>query len=701
MKSKLIIEETTTYYDIAAIPNQLACQFYHTNNFQKAVVFMNEHIASLPLIRVLLDKAFNSGNQAASVNLMKELRKQGFKGVFQLVYPASVKNTVNRVFSLHLPEQDSYFHSPSNTEFTTVNEFARRRTQGLIEPCKLGITGALDSLDIEGLSLATRLDLYELKGAPLNSHAVFLNTEVFVWFSPYYRDAAADTRLELLEHCTLIKLSLTNNQALITPVTNLMETELFLKNDKAGHELLTQKPALLHFIKELKRGKKNILPIYGWTTRDYPQNLFNIISGARYAQQHGKKTLLNRPLIIVCYYDIAIEKKHSLENYLNGQFDFLLNQFNQAELSDVQHTIALIRAHINQLNLPNTVQIASLSDPHVIKSMDQLKPGQILLLSTGLLPKNVFDGLYTYHASHILAPVREGASTLSSLLPTTGKAHIYCAGQRTWEMDFSLANPVLKERLEKMGRHTCSMDTKKWLASWGQINLPEMIGWYLIDAADQDSELAQVFIKQRVLALKPENNRIQVSLLVAEYLTRLSYQARLNFLIPYSYNITNKIYYNPLNKKYEERTVVSKPTNILEAPICKDAEYELPISNELLTGVGKEVEYLDADDVCAVFAYYEDNTLKQQLYEPQVAANAAKVNAELIVEKSMGDRILDCILRYCHSVVEECPSYFSPLSSPHKKLNEGLGTSRFTFFKPNPPLEMSFPYEHMPKTLEP
>jgi hypothetical protein len=508
------------YYKIPATIAELDAVF---SEVQRQRLHFEQFIAAQEKIRFLIDDGPNYGNQAANVNFIKRLQRIGMSGSIEVIYingmggdSAGAKKIIE-LFGLPgnaLNNSTPYHDTKLNITFIEATLFVSRIHANQVEALTLGMTAALDSATPEGC-IGRALSTNSLINT---NYANFLNVKTFVMLAPYYRynDMHVDTRIYLRNNPVVYIQEGSRNQMLITPIATLQETKKYLKNDPQGRKYKRNNPALSILIKKTKQEEINLQPIYGRSIRENIRNFINVILAARYAQLNGSPKM-HKPLVIAAFFEINPAMSIQLAGLLSDK------SF-QTELgaewgNEVRHTI-------QDLQLVNHLQIAKLSNPATKNIMLQLKENEILLLYMGKIPKIIFDGLFTQTGSNIWPVVREGASSLTGILPT-GKPHIHCQqpGSETvvtWDIDLDLATPALRKRLEEVNSAICPSSEDINLGRERKTaEITRVVGEYIIEALRPNSEISIFFRELKQQALNQSNDRIASACQAAADLTVL------------------------------------------------------------------------------------------------------------------------------------------------------------------------------------
>jgi hypothetical protein len=467
---------------------------------------LTEFLRSQDRIRVLIDDSGNFGNQAANYNLIRRICQMGFQGIFEVIYFADAKDKLQQLFNL-APNAESHFYSDEHAvEFMTVNEFTKRSQDGIIDRSALGVTGAMDRTPSNWAEHKSNKDF-----------ADFLNVDIFVRFSPYYNiDNECNTEIYQRNKSKVIVKKSSCSQMLITPIATLLEAKEYLQKNTVESPSI-RNAALLQLISHIEDHSINFQPIYGWTLRESPSNLLNIILGARHAQLTSKNGL-HKPLVIGAFFDLDRPNIYQeMVNHVkisNLDILYLLIFFDDWGKYNNYVGAEYLKATIKKLTLVESLRIGYIDSTFTEDQLASLESYQILLLSIPNLPKVVFDGLFTHHAKNIFPPVREGASTLTSLLSVTGRPHMHCRSEMDWEINFNHATPELQYTLKVFNQLLCSakfpfeLDFRLWEQKY--FNNP--ISTFILAANDPMTELSQFFSRLKQDALLPSNDRIAIDL---------------------------------------------------------------------------------------------------------------------------------------------------------------------------------------------
>lgn len=572
---------------------------------------LTQFLMSQPRVRVIIDDAGNYGNQAANYNLMQRMRQMGFSGIFEIVYFNNAKDKILKLFDI-APQRENNFYSERHAiELIQLDEFIRRSDSATVQPYALGVSGAVD--------LAPSMWERNIQD---DNFANIMNVDTFVRFSPYYGiDDLCDTEIYQRGILTPVVQAGSCNQMLITPTATLADAIDYVSSTENGQALLQSNPALSTLISHIQDQSINFQALYGWTLRESPSNLINMVAGARYAQLHGGNRL-RRPLVMGAFFDLTRENFYQRMQYNIGVsnldiFNRLVMQDDWAGYEDLAGA-SEAQAAIRDLNLQQSVRVAFMNDTGLDERIAALTSDEILLVSLPPLPKVVFDGLFTHHASNIFPPVREGASSLTSLVSVTGRPHIHCRSERDWDINLDLAPQVLLPELKGFNeiicreRYTANLNFE----AWQRLSIDKIIAMFIVEAFKPNSILSQYFLHLKDHALQPENDRIAqdlndaVELITpgARAVAAASVQQQVAAVAP-----------PPV------RLAITAPTSVSAA---QPPAHQVPVS--------------------AVVANNSALRIHKQLHAARPAND------------SLLDRMCNAISSYAKEVVAECPSYFPP-----------------------------------------
>jgi len=471
----------------------------------KQYASIKDFLAGQRVIRIIADDTSGYGLQVASMNLMTTLRQLGFNGKFEFIYSTRVTDKITTLFDLphHIP--DVYEDTKDGIQFVSLNEFIQRHKNNTASHYTLAMTGGMDTGPC-GLAARSNIDIYHNMGKiDCVNHANFFDTTVFAQLVTFYKYpnfiyVANNANYELFRQMG------STNKFITAPITTLHEAKRYLQHDARGQVLSKQKPALAPFIKGMEKQRYNVLPIYGITLQAncrngkhigcFPGNILQIIAGARYAQLNGPKSF-HKPLIITVFYDYENEAKQIMQLLHKDHWD-------QYEIPGAMQA----RKTLNDLGVPGALSIANISDPNTIHIIHDVKPGQIVLLWLGPLPKKIFDGLYNYTHPNIWPQIREGNNSFASLI-LTGRSHIRCGNK--WELgDTFMTDPQLKIKFAALynERGLC-----RGMTTWNEnTNLYQELGNMFIAANDLQSPLSRYFTVIRKNITDPKNDRLHYAL---------------------------------------------------------------------------------------------------------------------------------------------------------------------------------------------
>ncbi len=486
------------------------------------------------VIRVIANKFIGFGDIASAVNVMRQLRQLGFDGTFEVIY----NNKAATILMFNLPTSipNEYEDTEHKNRFIDVSTFLTRTVNHQIEPVDFSISSMawnnscerIINDDLENSELAKKM-----REQPVcTNNANFLNAKMFYsvsnWPMPTFNQEYNDDGYLLLNNDTWH--NVINTQTYFaTQAQDISKAVDFLDHTPQGVALAEKIPALRYVVSGTKDSKFDIMSVYGhgvepaeWNDNGFGKsvrNILTIIAGARHAQLTGPAAIREKPLVMAVFYDYR-KIAYTLNQMLrNNNFDTVkrpegattYGKWDQQEIESTRNLIA--KLHLNE-----TVLTANIDDPDAVSTLQQLKPGQILLLGMGTLPKEVKEALFGYSGKNAWPQVREGAGSASNLI-LTGKPHFRCgdalAGNEAvrWEMklDYLINDIGLKNELKDFYAENgfCSDYTDNYTAA----RFYDKIGKLMVDAHDSNSAFSRYFQDIKADASKIKRNRVYQDML--------------------------------------------------------------------------------------------------------------------------------------------------------------------------------------------
>jgi hypothetical protein len=493
---------------------------------EKTYSSVENMVSEQRVIRVLLDEAPGFGNQAATINLMNRVWQMGFHGIYEFIYPNESDEDVQKVISLfnlpikdpkNLPAVFSYEDKQHHKiTFMSARAYINQLINHKIYPVALGMSGAHD--------LSLNEDCYYIPACKeiAKNNADFTNTSIFVELQPWILAPQMDTIY--LRHVEAGESVTPPGKYLVYPVANFQDAKNYIADDADGKIFANNHPGLKPLIEGIESRNFNFLPVYGFTFQEkysrpyddgsseenlsdvnmFIHNITQVLTGARYAQLHGSSEF-KKPLIIAVFYDYTEEIKQ-LNTFIQTNQLKYEDKLNAEIMSNTLLTLGF--------KTPNIFLTASLTDTDVSRKIQSLQPGQILLLSMGALPKNVFDGIYSHVAPNVWPQIREGEGSLSMLL-LKGKPHFRCRtdyyyeddeNNGRWEPGFDLiADVSFKNQMKNFYGKNGFCAENNWSVN---PNLYKILGELIIASKSSNSLFAQYFSALQEDASKPEYDRI-------------------------------------------------------------------------------------------------------------------------------------------------------------------------------------------------
>lgn len=486
-------------------------------NFKKTEEY--QFLLQQKKIRVAIDQGINYGNQASTINIMRQLIADGFSGIFEIVYDDAAKSRLLEIVNADSTEKKyskpNFTHTFNGVEceFIEHKQFAKSKSERLA----YGFTGGFDK--------------------KLENFAKTFNVETFARFSPYTCPSVKENG-KSVDKCGIYKgqtevftqtekVSIINNDSkpLVTPTATLAQSEEFLLNNKAGKKLLKKRPVIGDLIDKIKDNSIDFLPIYGQSMKLNPTNVLTAILAGRYYQLNEfnpkMQNLVRKP----------VDKQKPMVVSLMSDFQNLdtvkmfINDDNYGGLESLPipnhaETISRMRQKIKSSELRKNFVVIDADDETASEKLKNLKNGEIAFLITGTLHKQVFDGITFHEAENTLPRIIEGAGAISGSYSHEGEsaAHIRCRPDEVWPLPYDKASPEAETQLKYTASHGCSDAAKgDFFGNWRKnpqapdIFPDVLMGQFFIDVKQRpDSPLATFF--KKIKSDAKTNNRVTLDL---------------------------------------------------------------------------------------------------------------------------------------------------------------------------------------------
>lgn len=436
-------------------------------------------------IRVYFNAPAGYGNQKNTFDTLERLRKEGFKGKFQIIYTENRKKEVHKsiLFLLNQPpDTPKDFIIPElGYEFMSLETFEDAKKQGKITTLNFGITAGLDDN---------------------KQWAEVLNVKIFAKIEPYTCGQANhqwDTKIYIQDQKNFHRIPNSCTQAFIPANSQTFDKlETYLQTP-AGEELLVRKPGISALIHAINEKTINFHPAYGKTLTDAGLNIIHMLMGWRYAQIHSND---QKPMSIPIFGNVPPETISMLNMRLK-QNDW--SDFNGQGARNIQEAIS-------KLNLSELV-IASADDKNLAQIMTQNK---FVIVLVGQLPAQIFDPLFV-NIGKIPFIEGAGAFNLNNFNP-----HMHCNPEKESGISYEHASTAIKHKMRVIEEITCptrmhgkikAADLEKtWryeynLSGWGggtNLRPHEIIGDTLVQLLDTYSDISRFLRDYKTKALKQD-----------------------------------------------------------------------------------------------------------------------------------------------------------------------------------------------------
>jgi hypothetical protein len=509
---------------------------------------LKDFFTSASLARATADSAAGNGNQVSTLNIIQFVRKHGFQGVIEFIYPPEMQTKISDLFALPPSIPSNYFEPSLNISFIQYPKYVDALLAGTVQPAAFAFSGAsCSSSPIYNYAVATAIQSAQYN---LVNMARFTNADFFLCYSPFLaiesRNMAGymeglDNKIVLTNPDETVIQQGTGKKFIRAAYPSLDEVRGYLEQSARGQRTLVRNPALPMFMDYMEKKKVNVMNLYGYTIafqHDHnPSNIFQILLGARQAQLSNVATF-QKPLVLAVYYNYtheinylhdAIFRNHwaKSSSQIDNPWSFDSTNHDEAGLKKLQQLI-------HDMGLRDNFFTGHLYEHDVMQRISALQERQIFVLSMGSLPHPVMNGLFPYPTD--FPPVREGANSLN-LLAQTGLAHVRC--MNSWEVGYELAEPELKTWLSSFYNKFCSSGNRHYKEWPEDYNVVSMLSTLIINAKNATSAVAKYFKRIQAEAVQPKD-RIYIGFERGVELSQQRKQAPTFFAPPESHRIDGR-----------------------------------------------------------------------------------------------------------------------------------------------------------------
>ena len=314
-------------------------------------------------IRIGVDKAPGNGHQAASATVMKRLRQLGFRGRFEVVYAPTEKDKLEYLLSGFDPQGPSVQELPASG-ITAIESGSPH--SGDLDWIPLGIVGATDRF----------LKPFWLRAEQL------LTIQPFRWEGAtlqFWRSwTSRGTTSESWESVPLRGLY---HLPLAYDLPDPEDAGAFIAEKmSATPEMLAKVPGLASIVEAADRIET--LPAYGLGMNEGREKLLNLMRGVRYAQRKNPG------------------------RFRGGVVIPLISRLDDQEMALLARSVAEGAALLER------VFSVDVEDPDVVRRVEGLQKGDILLVRVGPVAQDVFEYLFSRSTLPPTLAGRNGANLM-------------------------------------------------------------------------------------------------------------------------------------------------------------------------------------------------------------------------------------------------------------------------------------------------
>ena len=447
----------------------------HSSAIQNKV---RNFFSNLPSIALIFNEGPGFGDQANTLELLRRVQSFGFSGSVRVLYYYLMVKKMEVLFDLPLFQ---HFLHLKDRNLTFISFEFYKDNYHTFEKVSLALSGALFTL---------RGRYSDVFGSLVNPES-FFRADIFIEIPPYNSHAPIVRLSNSVKMNKLIKM---RTQAMYTKIHNVSEVMEVTRLSSVMD--MNTKTAMTRVLLDLKNNRLLTQSVYGINYEKKKRSfnreliLLNLILGIEHAREHSTQ-LDAKPIVQLVHYDLRDEELKTLDSIINHQ--------TFPEKMDVSYKSTLLE-RIKHYRLTNRFSVYKVTDAELLKKITVLKDGDTLLISTGALPKPVFDYFLT-HSS--LPPVQEGLNS-ETLLKQGGKPYFHAHYLEDWPRD-SLIRCIECDLAS--GCFTPSAGTQQKL--WEQESKPDdILGSFIVGSFEKDSTITRHFSEASKKHNSEDNDKV-------------------------------------------------------------------------------------------------------------------------------------------------------------------------------------------------
>ena len=344
-------------------------------------------------LRIFMARAQGNGHQGCSLQLMKGLRRLGFRGTFDVVYDQEeiAEDKGNRIGKKLAELLPGYVFNAGDNDVQEVDAFglkvrvtSLKHFQSVGTPLKYGFTGALDNVRehadiLDKLKVAFFTQLQPLNWTPDSGVRKIT-----------YRH---EEQVQVHDLSKLYPLGYIYEDAVLSDAEATIERLV----TAAGQAKKVAPLRMFHRICTAKDPKHTLMG-YGFGTSmnpgDVPCSLFNLALGVLHLQDEDPKP---RPVLMgIAGWSDATELARlnkALACELEGGLEPLFSRHSESLLGDLSTLQAHLKTRLLLKGERPRVQVVDVEAEGTAARMEELNPGEVMILALGRVAEPVYNHL--------------------------------------------------------------------------------------------------------------------------------------------------------------------------------------------------------------------------------------------------------------------------------------------------------------------
>ncbi len=438
------------------------------------------HIASLPVIRIIVTVAYGNGHQSLAANAVTRLRFYGYEGEIEVIYDFGVAEKLQYLmppfvydlssFQRFADLKLSFFLREYFNRVVTNERYEKPYNQTTFPPVLVGIAAADDR---------------EAKPQQLNAYSL-VTVQPMAWdLSPaqiLYSPSTLDDlykqlplRNELVAQARELNRSDLNNLIGVEKPTDVAS---FVRAQLAHAEPLRQKTTAVEGLLAA-RATLDFAPIYGHAVSSNYQ-LMNYLHGLNTALQ-VRPELFGRGIVVPVLNEVSA---------------------------------LLIKGYERKISSVHRVKILDYHDPDFAKKVSETRPGEITVVFLGALTKSLFE---IFYASATLPPLVEGLNS-EDLMGQLGFPYLMSTNRRLYHFKYVAQGLGFLDVLVPQDRDIVEIIDKAHMAMIADLDnrthdkIAQDLAIFFISVKSSNSRVVDFFARHRIDAQNLAYDKLFASL---------------------------------------------------------------------------------------------------------------------------------------------------------------------------------------------